>query len=214
MANVCVSISMKKNIAFEELEKIKQLLKTVEPEPEIKIVESSKFKPDNSDSVVIRISTTSDTFNENLEKFRELKEKYPTAKVRFEAYQRGGGWSNTGSAEVTALANGEIPTAVGGGRYCNSTHAIYWVNEAFIISASYWNKAEYRWTGSIKFATIDFNAGYQNKIVGKFKSNDIDSPEIEVLAPELLRNLEKLKPAIRTAMRKAVCYHCRSEHKW
>ena len=191
---------------------VEELREKFEGIAEVKAVCSTKYSC--PDSVVVRVLTDGDTFNEHLEKFRVLKKRFPEATVRVETYQSGGGWSNTGSCTVTTLANGSKPETVAGGHYCNCSHAIYWISKGFVIQCSYWNKDEYPWHGTIDWIEVNFGSGFKRYTVGRFKATSRDDIEIEPEKPELFRNLDKLLPAIKAAMRKARCYHCREEHTW
>ena len=206
---VCVSIPhIPPEKAGEFVESLKGEFEGI---AEVKAVCSTKYSC--PDSVVVRVIADSNDFNENIEKFKALKEKYPNATVRVECYQSGGGLSNTGSATVTALADGSRPERIAGGHYSNGTHAKYWINEGFIIDCDYWNKDNYPWHGEIDWVEVSFD-GFKMYKVGTFRATSRDDIEIEPEKPELFRNLDKLLPAVQTAMRKAVCYHCREEHVW
>ncbi len=206
---VCVSIPHVPPSQAGEI--VEELRKELEGIAEVKAVCATKYSC--PDSVVVRVLTDSDSFNENIEKFRALKEKYPNATVRVECEQSGGGLSNTGSATVTALADGSRPERIAGGHYCNRRHALYWISEGFIIDCDYWNKDNYPWHGEIDWVEVSFD-GFKMYRVGTFRATEMDNVEIEPEKPELFRNLDKLLPAVQTAMKKAVCYHCREEHGW
>jgi len=209
MRRVCsISIPVEKADAQQTLQQVRSMLDGV---ADVKLVKNTKYSRDSN--YVIRINCDTNEFNKHIDKFKEIKQIFQQATVRVEKKQEGGGWSNTGGATVIAMMDGRKPEAVATGHFCNRTHAIYWLNEGFEIDVSYWNKAKYKWDGTIMYFKVDFT-GYAEKKVGSFRANSIDDIELEIEEPELLRNAEKLMPAIKAAMKKAVCYHCRSEHDW
>lgn len=216
---VCVTVP---NLPPQEAgELVSDLIEKFKGVAEVKVVGSTKFA-EAPHTVAIRIITDDTKFNKHIDLFKDIKREFPNATVRVETYQSGGGRTNTGWATVTALADGSMPQKVAGSRYANGVHAIYWISEGFIIECSRWNKAEYIYEGSIHFVKINFN-GFKMYKVGRFRANPTESIfraestegiEVEIERPELQRNLSKLMPAIKKAIRKSGCYHCRTEHTW
>jgi len=170
------------------------------------------------ESYVIRINVDSETFNEHLETvFQPLKNMYKNAKVRRYCVQSGGGYSNTGRATVTAMLNGQKPTAVfvkyKGHRACG-LHEIYWLSAGYIISMSYWNKGTPAYEGDITWFKATFSKGYQEKTVAIIRGDSLSNYEIEITDPIGINVPKLLKPAIEATMRKCTIYHCRTAISW
>jgi hypothetical protein len=128
-------------------------------------------------------------------------------KVRYIVFEKGGGYSNTGSAQIVCGTDGSPlkPLYVRRkGHLACGTHAAFavWDGQAVVAVYAYHHRGDYEITLYLLEATIEKLETYEIWHVEDF--DDIN----EVLPAKL----EKYKAAIQAAMSKASCYHCRSPH--
>jgi len=189
------------------------------PFAEIKMAYSPTFskksrrKKKGKKTYVMRIICNHRDFANNFDKFRELGKKFPKAKVRAECFQEGGGSRNTGHAIVVALMTGERPYPVKVQTGKDKKHEIYWIKEGFIIGINWSRKKATPFEGKITYIKVDLKDGLIIKQAADIES-DGESIVLKNMIPEVERNKDKLKPAIKAAMEKACCYHCKEPHRW
>ena len=124
---------------------------------------------------------------------------FKTAKGFPALWEEGGGYTNTGEAQLIAGSHGEklkpIFIRTKGPRACGQ-HALFIIAPGYyIIKVDYWNKQDPPFSVNI----------YQVKHITKF--ND------QLLAIATAETAEmQLQEAIEAAKQKARCYHCRSPH--
>jgi len=119
-------------------------------------------------------------------------------------WERGGGWTNTGEAQIVAGPRGEklkpifIRTK---GHRANGQHAL------FIVQPGYHVITAYRWgrrSPSMVFV-------YKIIEITEFQQNP-DFSDKQLLAVAVKLEESKLKEAINATIEKVRCYHCREPH--
>jgi ribosomal protein S27E len=129
-----------------------------------------------------------------------------TAKGFPALWEQGGGYSNTGEAQIIAGPQGErlkpiyIRTK---GHRANGKHALFIVQPGYhIVSVDYWNKQDPPYNIAV----------YQIQRFFEFQPNP-DKPDTQLLAlAEVKEPYIYLEPAINAAIAKVRCYHCRKPH--
>ncbi len=119
-------------------------------------------------------------------------------------WERGGGATNTGSATVVAGLNGERlkPVYI---RRCGhlscGEHALFVVREGyFVVMASHWRRDFIIKVYRVVSIDLD-NKMALLELVNEYSQGEWDS-DLPIY----------LKDAVDTAMKKAICYHCREPH--
>jgi ribosomal protein S27AE len=123
-------------------------------------------------------------------------------------WESGGGYTNTGEAQIIAGSQGEklrpVYIRIKGHRACGQ-HALFVVRpDYYIISVYYWNKQDPPYNITV----------YQIQQFADFNENP-DHPEdkkLLALARILVDFPDFLQPAIDAAKNKTRCYHCREPH--
>ena len=121
-------------------------------------------------------------------------------------WERGGSFTNTGYAQIICSIQGEKLKPVyirGKGHLANNDHALFAGNALVIINASHHRR--------------DFSVSVTRKVVDT-KSGKVDisiiwkSPENHDWLDNLPEKIAIYSDAIKSAIEKADCYHCRSVH--
>lgn len=191
---------------FDFSMRIKQTERFPEPEEE-KVKDISEVK--EAKNYAVFISTHYDE-EKTPELFKELKkiasENDVELRERMKLEERGGGWTNTGSAVIYCALDGSPLVSVGGRATVHSAHAVFFANAAVCIECSYWNKRDPPYRGSV--AALRLREGrIEVKELGTFEA------ETKRGTPELSSpTLETYLQAIKAAMMKCTCYHCRSAY--
>ena len=121
-------------------------------------------------------------------------------------WEKGGGYTNTGEAQVITGPHGEklkpIYVKTRGPRACEQ-HALFVVQPNYhVIRVWYWNKQRPPYSVAV----------YQIQEITEFAENpDTDEKKLLAIAIRAPEKLE-LKEAVEAAMQKARCYHCRTPH--
>jgi ribosomal protein S27AE len=122
-------------------------------------------------------------------------------------WEQGGGYTNTGEAQVIAGSRGEklkpiyVKTR---GHRANGQHALFIVQLGYhVIRVGYWNKQDPPYSITV----------YQIQNIIEFMENP-DKPEDKKLLAlaHAVSSSDFLQPAIDAAIAKARCYHCREPH--
>lgn len=121
--------------------------------------------------------------------------------------ERGGGASNTGSAQVVCLTDGARAASFALGSHCWGPHAIFSLYRGIILSSDYHNKRQLSYTIEINFFDISV---YDRLITKNLYTTRVDS--FEQLQQEIPARFENLLPALRALFEKTTCYHCRCHH--
>jgi hypothetical protein len=121
-------------------------------------------------------------------------------------WESGGGYTNTGEAQIIAGPHGEKLKPVyvrTKGHRANGQHALFVVQPKYhVIQVGYWNKQD---------PPYDIRVYQITKIV-EFQPNP-DFSDKQLLAVAVKSTEEsKLKEAIDAAIAKTRCYHCRTPH--
>jgi len=112
--------------------------------------------------------------------------------------ENGGGASNTGSAQIVVGASGKAvkPLFIPRG-YANGDHAIFVVKPGMYIVRASRDRDGERAT-AYRIARLDGDTAIL-VVVGEHENGDGDIPDV-------------LQDAVKAALEKAQCYHCRDVH--
>jgi len=117
-------------------------------------------------------------------------------------WEKGGGMTNTGSAQIIANADGTAKKPVyirRSGTLANSDHALFIISPGDLVIQAYHHRKDFS-INIYRIACIKDDEAICEKI------NSFDMGEWTFDPPEYLL------PAIEAAKEKALCYHCRSPH--
>jgi len=123
-------------------------------------------------------------------------------------WEKGGGYTNTGEAQIVAGRRGEklkpIFIRTKGPRACGQ-HALFIIQPGYyIIKVDYWNKRDPKYLVDI-YQIIEFNEFVENP-------DRPDDKKLLAITVRVENEKPELKEAVEAAKQKAQCYHCRSPH--
>jgi ribosomal protein S27AE len=121
-------------------------------------------------------------------------------------WEQGGGYSNSGEAQIIAGPRGEklkpIYIRTKGHRACGQ-HALFVIQpEYYIIIAGFWNKQNPPYNIAV----------YKIIEITEFQPNPDSSNKQLIAVAQLVNSSQQLTSAIEAAREKTRCYHCRQPH--
>jgi hypothetical protein len=123
-------------------------------------------------------------------------------------WQRGGGATNTGRCTIICGSNFEPLKALyirRSGSLSNSEHSLHIISEGYHIIVCTHHRRDFA-IGVYEIKTISADSA-EAKMICEFSEGQWDS-----VGEELFAHNTNFRNAIEAAMKKAVCYHCRSPH--